>query len=265
MSYLKRLLESFSPTLSTFHLYSRLGDKALELHKFSSDSFSKPRQNFQQLYELWYSRAADHVARQLRPREPLVERRSGSARNDNDIEHAPRSVRRPGAGSYLQAASMLLERGFPSKSTGHNQQDSKPILLVMSDDSSGRGLKGFSQHVAAKKMHIVMGLDALAYPSKVLGGEMPDFVTDESKGDAPEQDLGFHENTFNALPVSERTRQTRAFLRDLTAVAKLADGLVFTGSSNVGRLLALLGAQRPAFEKHLASVDVRWFPTARYQ
>lgn len=110
-----------------------------------------------------------------------------------------------------------------------------------------------------------MGLDALAYPSKGPGEGKPDFETDESKENAPEKDLGFHENIFNALPMVERTRQTRTFLRDLTAVAKLADGLIFTGSSNVGRLLALLGAQRPAFERHLVSVDVRWFPTARYQ
>ncbi|KAH8921406.1 hypothetical protein BT69DRAFT_1351621 [Atractiella rhizophila] len=77
---------------------------------------------------------------------------------------------------------------------------------------------------------------------------------------------GFSETSFNSLPESERINLGLKFVRDVTFLAEKTDGVVFTGSSNVGRLLVLLwkggweGVQRGG----VRSVDVRWFPTARF-
>jgi hypothetical protein len=49
-----------------------------------------------------------------------------------------------------------------------------------------------------------------------------------------------NELTFNALPLSSRLASTKLFVRDLTVLSRHADAIVMTGSSNVGRLMALL-------------------------
>lgn len=49
-----------------------------------------------------------------------------------------------------------------------------------------------------------------------------------------------NETEFNRLPLPARIASTRAFVRDLTFLARNADALVVTGSSNVGRMLMVL-------------------------
>lgn len=96
----------------------------------------------------------------------------------------------------------------------------------------------------------------------VPNGEHEDVVDDRP---SKKTQYGFDEGLFNALPTHERKKMATTFLRDLTVVSRSADGLVYTGTSNVGRLLALLNAQASLKKPVQTSVDVHWFPTARYQ
>ncbi|TNY20464.1 hypothetical protein DMC30DRAFT_447036 [Rhodotorula diobovata] len=82
---------------------------------------------------------------------------------------------------------------------------------------------------------------------------------------------GFNETGFNSLPLGSRIASSRLFVRDLTALARRADALVVTGSSNVGRLMMLLfeaaNEDKGAAEvrkRELRSLDARWFPTAKF-
>lgn len=50
---------------------------------------------------------------------------------------------------------------------------------------------------------------------------------------------GYDQATFNKLPLVERVVHTRAFVRDLTLLAREADAMVVSASSNVGRLAML--------------------------
>ncbi|GAA5965635.1 hypothetical protein JCM21900_003043, partial [Sporobolomyces salmonicolor] len=89
----------------------------------------------------------------------------------------------------------------------------------------------------------------------------------EGPGRKPLIPAGFNENAFNALPLSARIAQTRLFVRDVTVLTTRADALVVTGSSNVGRLMALLMGQRAREGRgggRVRSLDTRWFPTARF-
>lgn len=101
-----------------------------------------------------------------------------------------------------------------------------------------------------------------------------------------------NETGFNSLPLGSRIASSRLFVRDLTALARRADALVVTGSSNVGRLMMLLfeaaNEDKGAAEvrkRELRSLDARcvlaprlslcvsaltfshdrrWFPTAKF-
>ncbi|GAA5906559.1 hypothetical protein JCM5296_000289 [Sporobolomyces johnsonii] len=89
----------------------------------------------------------------------------------------------------------------------------------------------------------------------------------EGQGRKPIIPAGFNENAFNALPLSTRIAQTRLFVRDVTVLTTRADALVITGSSNVGRLMALLMGERAREGRgggRVRSLDTRWFPTARF-
>ncbi|GAA5935496.1 hypothetical protein JCM1841_003910 [Sporobolomyces salmonicolor] len=89
----------------------------------------------------------------------------------------------------------------------------------------------------------------------------------EGPGRKPLIPAGFNENAFNALPLSTRIAQTRLFVRDVTVLTTRADALVVTGSSNVGRLMALLMGERAREGRgggRVRSLDTRWFPTARF-
>ncbi|GAA6059795.1 hypothetical protein JCM10212_003690 [Sporobolomyces blumeae] len=78
----------------------------------------------------------------------------------------------------------------------------------------------------------------------------------------PDVPAGFNENTFNSLPLADRIAQSRDFVRDVTLLSTRSDALVITGSSNVGRLMALLMGSRA--RGRIVSLDTRWFPTAKF-
>ncbi|GAA5907067.1 hypothetical protein JCM6882_005160 [Rhodosporidiobolus microsporus] len=112
-----------------------------------------------------------------------------------------------------------------------------PLVLVMSDDLGAvEELKGV-----------------------VEGGEvrgMGEFGRrDEEGGEGEEK--GFSSKRFGELPLDHRIASTRTFIRDLTLLGSLADAFVFTGSSNVGRLLAVLGGTEKAKAGRDYSCDVR--------
>lgn len=77
-----------------------------------------------------------------------------------------------------------------------------------------------------------------------------------------------NETAFNRLPLPSRIAATRQFVRDLTFLARRADALVITGSSNVGRLLMMLfdaedtkrsstGGERRRRRREMRSLDTR--------
>lgn len=99
------------------------------------------------------------------------------------------------------------------------------------------------------------------------------------------ESTGKNEIEFNRLPLATRIENTRVFVRDLTFLARTADALVITGSSNVGRLLMMLfeaqgkaamrrnevadergpgepiggdGFARPPARREMRSLDTRW-------
>lgn len=170
-------------------------------------------------------------------------------------------------GAYVTAALILADSLAIGAAEKTSSTKSKPILLVISDDIVGEQLRDMLQHTGIASLRLFLGLDALAKNEstaiKETKHDVEDLMLNPTSQSVPEH--GFYEDAFNAMPLSERVANTRTFIRDLTAVSRLADGLVFTGSSNVGRLLALLNAQGRNQKKNFRSVDVRWFPTARYQ
>lgn len=69
----------------------------------------------------------------------------------------------------------------------------------------------------------------------------------------------FNKGNFFKMSMQDRIEQTSAMIRDLTALSRVADGFVVTGSSNVGRMAFLLGGQ----QAHIASVDLPLHLTIR--
>ncbi|GAA5885726.1 hypothetical protein JCM6882_007545 [Rhodosporidiobolus microsporus] len=65
-------------------------------------------------------------------------------------------------------------------------------------------------------------------------------------------------------PLPLRIALARAFIRDLTFLARLSSSLVLTESSNVGRLFTLLAGREMVDAGKVISADVRWFPKAYY-
>lgn len=128
----------------------------------------------------------------------------------------------------------------------------KNLLVVMSDDPTSASLAPLLSDPLAGRFNIVAGLEAVE--------RKPD-ITGRSKLFSR---AGFEEDAFNRLSPDTRVAMTRTFLRDMTVLARESDGLVITGSSNVGRLMALLFGNDKADAGGLHSADVRWFPTTRY-
>lgn len=255
---------------------TRLGDKALELHKFSSSALPSPRQSLQDLYNHWVEHQALANSPSFRTRKRSPDRGvttrhpespgRGSVRR-RDIAHlsvhqyAKRSVPHE---LYIDAAWKIETEIRRSRSEAKSSVV-QPTLLVLSDDSSGFGLSDLLDHAAASKIRVFVGVDDLlaGKESALNGGEMEGEAAKSLKHSQATVS-GFHEATFNAMPLKTRVENTKSFLRDLTVTARFADGLVFTGSSNVGRLLALLSAQGRNGKRLFYSADVRWFPTTRY-
>ncbi|GAA5863341.1 hypothetical protein JCM3774_005259 [Rhodotorula dairenensis] len=181
----------------------------------------------------------------------------------------------------------------------------KPTLVLMSDDDEG-AVRAFRRHPLAGSFRIV-GTSEEASPTSTTTDDHDDEGDALDRSRPPEADdlarrerapipSGFNENEFNRLPVSSRIRSTRQFVRDLTFLARRADAVVVTGSSNVGRLLMMLseaeqrrrsqtesltvvdgvragreegqeeeeGIRRRRGRREMRSLDTRWFPTARY-
>lgn len=190
-----------------------------------------------------------------------------STHNGSDITISDEEVN-----AYMEAAASL------GRSLVRHRGDSqtKPTLVIMSDDTTGEGLKRLSQHDNARKFNILAGLPSARDASPQ---EEPENSTARRVKRLDVSALlkrlfrrfprkfkrpGFSESAFNAMDLDERIVRTRVFLRDLTYLARNADGLVFTGSSNVGRLLSLLAGTTRMQDGRLRSTDVRWFPTVRY-
>ena len=171
----------------------------------------------------------------------------------------------------------------------------KPVLIIMSDDVSGKGLSKFRDHPLAHRFDILLGLDdphaadirrstnnaqrgdsdsapigrlhrlmRRAFGSKARAAKQRE-AREREEAARLLLKPGFNEATFNSLGAEERVAQTRLFLRDLTLLAQRTDGLVFTGSSNVGRLMSLVAGRSKMEDARLRSTDVRWFPSVRYQ
>ncbi|CAD6580533.1 MAG: hypothetical protein CYPHOPRED_001252 [Cyphobasidiales sp. Tagirdzhanova-0007] len=261
----------------------RLGDKSIELANYGPHKFSRPPSTLRKLYNAWrkhynawrkrYNKAklllssSDSTRTSLEPAkkrhpaqiddEPVISDESVDAYMAACVAAAENA----GASLFSAAASLSEER--------LDAGPHKPLLVLMSDDSTGKGLEKFLKHIHAKKFEVVPGI-----PPDAESTTLP---IDSAPND-PEAPLiplpltnpkikkpGFSETTFNSLSAASRISLTRTFLRDLTILSRRADGLVFTGSSNVGRLMSLLAGFEKMQRGSLRSTDVRWFPTVRYQ
>lgn len=108
-------------------------------------------------------------------------------------------------------------------------------------------------------------------PLKKDGGFVSPLSPSRSKRLPPSSSLTFptlshstpslmqNEISFNAMALSSRVSLTKTFVRDVSLLAKHADGLVLTASSNVGRLLMLLAGPEKAnaLEGRVKSLDTR--------
>lgn len=144
---------------------------------------------------------------------------------------------------------------------------SLPILMIMSDDPNGIELL---QSVERSKQWKIMTVSSLVDRSSDLSNfqdiHQSSFSHTKLRRHSSKSfhRVGFHENVFNQLPLSERIAQTRKFIIELTLLGRLSDGIIFTGSSNVSKLFGLLGNKKRLLERTMRSLDVRWHPTARY-
>ncbi|GAA5938177.1 hypothetical protein JCM10213_000852 [Rhodosporidiobolus nylandii] len=136
----------------------------------------------------------------------------------------------------LQIYATAIQQAARQVSLERGRDRAQPLVLIMSDDVD----------VVAQLRGAVEGMDVRGLDEFGRVGK-----------DQPEEGFRVHE-------FAKRITLTKQFLRDLTLLASLSDALVFTGSSNVGRLLAVLGGVEKAAAGRDLSADVRWFPTARY-
>ncbi|KAL8290267.1 hypothetical protein RQP46_003206 [Phenoliferia psychrophenolica] len=131
-----------------------------------------------------------------------------------------------------------------------------PLLAVMSDDAKALPKLVASGGERIEAFDRVMLREAAAGVKDSLGGE--------GGADMAELESGFRANAFHTLSMETRVTSTRRFVRDLTVVGFGADAFVFTGSSNVGRLTALIGGVEKAKQGRFISCDTRWFGTAHF-
>lgn len=209
----------------------RLGDKALELDRFGPQAFAPKG---------WQ-----------RPVDQSPTSGSATTKHGTDLD-------RDRVALYIEAADSIYEDIV--KESGADKER-KPRLLVMTDDPGA--VKRIFREVNAERWDVVVTGRTVSEPADKR--RLTRRWRKSKDRHAPEG--GFHEGVFNALPAKDRVKEARAFLRDLTVLGRRADGLVFTGSSNVSRIFALLaGADRTLANgaRRFRSLDVRWHPTARY-
>lgn len=233
---------------------NRLGDKSGELAQYGPHVFAKPKSTFRRLSAAWlkHYKAAkaiiDSHSRSQKAAKTAVADAQEVSISDEEVDN------------FMKAAQDLARKlASQDKDTAVGAR--QPVLILMSDDTSGEGLRKFSSHPASGIFDVRNGIP-LQTAAPAFSANIPQ---DDEAADQRASKPGFKESTFNALPIDARVDSTRDFLRDLTYLAERADGLVFTASSNVGRLLSLLAGVGKMKAGRLRSTDVRWFPTVRYQ
>lgn len=274
----------------------RLGDKSLELAHYGPQTFPRPPSGSSPaLVSAWkqHHKAAKALFSSSTSKHVVVNDTISSAMG-------PGVISDDAVDAYMSAALGAAQKaGISYDSEYKVKAGDKPVLLIMSDDASGHGLDKLLAHPKAAGFEIITGVqqakksssESLKIKRQIQDRAHHPFASSfrdniptplaprhrtlharrsVSPTNTTESSIsGFTESLFNALPLTTRVDSTRLFLRDLTVLAKLGDGLVFTGSSNVGRLWTLLAGMNQLEGKennsNLWSADVRWFPSVRYQ
>ncbi|SGY19758.1 BQ5605_C006g03747 [Microbotryum silenes-dioicae] len=148
---------------------------------------------------------------------------------------------------YLVAAINLVER--VRRNGVVLSLDERPVLLVASDSLTVS--TAFAKHKLGRAFNVIDIADldpseAIA-PDESIHGKQRMRVAEN----------GFDELEFNMLPFEARERVAQGFVRDITILAQVTHGLVMSASSNVGRMLALLGGEEKIEQGLIASVDTR--------
>ncbi|KAM0754857.1 hypothetical protein T439DRAFT_123657 [Meredithblackwellia eburnea MCA 4105] len=208
-------------------LHIRLGDKCSEMGaiKYSPLRFATPAQ------------LAEHQSRRQAANQCSEQAESGGL----DETHAR---------IYLDAAD---------EASGNLQSERvrrKPVLAIMSDDVGGlEKLRNGAGEQLDEFEPVLLSELAKDYPA-AMGGK--------GGKDMDRVEKGFQSGQFPKLSLETRVTATKRFLRDLTVVGREADSIVFTGSSNVGRLAALIGGAEKATQGRFLSCDSRWYGTAHW-
>ena len=236
---------------------TRLGDKSRELANYGPHVLPAPAKSPTSLYQAWNRHIAAAKAAfpgfRWRTLPSMVTKLVAKRRNTEPAKSAR-------ADAFMRASVAALDHAQKRQSVA----DSKPLLAMMSDDSSGAGLRSLLHHPLAAQFEVITSLDtprgSSSHKQEGLGPALRRLFH-RKQAIKP----GFDEARFNQMDMGQRVMETRLFLRDLTLLAERAEGLVITGSSNVGRLMALLFGPEKVKQGRLHSADVRWFPTVRYQ
>ncbi|BGP54999.1 hypothetical protein JCM8202v2_002587 [Rhodotorula sphaerocarpa] len=274
-------------------VHVRLGDKFLELHGIKTAAGEADR----------VATSSDEAPPGLTP-ELVSAYLSAAIDSVQSLLNLPRPSSPPPS-SYGDSSNAAE----PGWAADPDSDAGQPLLVLMSDDSGA--VEAFRQHALARYFRIrattEIASTAGGEAEAELAGREP-VAVDVSEGTEErgrQRSLaarsgagasgrrrnhaqippGFNETQFNRLPLPARIASTRAFVRDLTFLARNADALVVTGSSNVGRMLMVLheaearrrrgenGGAREGEEgkaegggrrREMRSLDTRWFPTARY-
>ncbi|SCV70681.1 BQ2448_3443 [Microbotryum intermedium] len=152
---------------------------------------------------------------------------------------------------YLTAATTLVERIRRGDVDAllDVSLDERPVLLVASDSPTASS--AFAKHKLGRAFNVIDIADLerseAAAPNESPQGE-DRMLTAEN---------GFEESKFNKLPLEGRERVALGFVCDITILDQVSHGLVMSASSNVGRMLALLGGEQKIKQGLIASVDTR--------
>ncbi|GAA5885774.1 hypothetical protein JCM6882_007560 [Rhodosporidiobolus microsporus] len=121
----------------------------------------------------------------------------------------------------------------------------------------------------AEELGLEFELEGMPASEGGKGGEEEQAEKEAGEGEGAKRMVkrlrsGFSATGFRDSPLPLRIALTRAFIRDLTFLARFSSSLVLTESSNVGRLLTLLAGREMVDAGKVISADVRWFPNAYY-
>lgn len=193
---------------------------------------------------------------------------------------------------YLKAAESAADA--LQRAGGVVALNATPLLAVMSDDARALHKLETSGGERADAFDRVMLREAASGVPEALGGEggvdMAELESGFRAGSFHEVSwcigLSVHTLTGGSIQLTPETRitATRRFVRDLTIIGAKADAFVFSrapgshkttthqclsrlstaGSSNVGRLTALIGGAEKAKLGRFISCDTRWFGTAHF-